>query len=45
MVEGDSLSKIGFIYGCSVAEIKSWNGLSGSGVWPGLQLNLYTINY
>ena len=45
VVEGDTLSKIGFIYGCSIAEIRQWNHLSGDSIWAGLRLDLFTINY
>ena len=37
---GDSLGAIASKYGCSIAEIKSWNGISGTVIHPGQELKI-----
>ena len=37
---GDSLGIIATRYGCSVSELRSWNGLSGSVIQPGQKLRI-----
>jgi len=39
--KGDTLYKIANKYGCSVAELKSWNKLRGSRLNPGQELAIY----
>jgi membrane-bound lytic murein transglycosylase D len=38
--KGDTLSEIAARYGCSVADIKSWNSLGGSTIQPGQSLRI-----
>ncbi|CAN5544240.1 hypothetical protein BH10BAC1_BH10BAC1_00240 [soil metagenome] len=38
---GEHLSTIAKRYGCTVADIKSWNGITSSTVKPGKKLNIY----
>jgi D-alanyl-D-alanine carboxypeptidase len=40
--KGDSLSGIARGYGCSVAQLKSWNRLNGNMIKPGRQLKMYS---
>lgn len=37
---GDSLGSIADRYDCTVSELKSWNGLSGSTIYPGQKLKI-----
>jgi membrane-bound lytic murein transglycosylase D len=37
---GDTLSSIADRYGCSITELKSWNGLKGSTIYPGQKLKI-----
>ena len=37
---GDTLGSIADRYDCTVAELKSWNGLSGSTIYPGQKLKI-----
>ncbi|MFZ5481015.1 MAG: LysM peptidoglycan-binding domain-containing protein [Myxococcota bacterium] len=37
---GDTLGGIAEKYGCSVADLKSWNGLKGSTIYPGQKLKI-----
>ena len=37
---GDTLSSIADRYGCSVTELKSWNGLKGSTIYVGQKLKI-----
>jgi LysM repeat protein len=37
---GESLGSIATKYGCTVAELRSWNGLSGSVIHPGDALKI-----
>jgi LysM repeat protein len=37
---GDSLGAIASRYGCSVGELRSWNGISGSVIQPGQKLRV-----
>ena len=37
---GDSLGAIASRYGCTLAEIKSWNGISGTVIHPGQELKI-----
>ncbi|MCB9241781.1 MAG: transglycosylase SLT domain-containing protein [Flavobacteriales bacterium] len=38
---GDSLQRVANLYGCSVTELKDWNGLSSNLIHPGSRLKLY----
>jgi LysM repeat protein len=38
---GDSLDKISKVYGASISQIKRWNKLSSSTIYPGQQLVIY----
>lgn len=38
--KGDSLGAIADRYGCTVAELKAWNGLKGSTIYPGQRLKI-----
>jgi len=37
---GDTLGTIAERYDCSVAELKSWNGIRGSTIYPGQKLKI-----
>jgi LysM repeat protein len=37
---GDNLTEIAKRYGCSVSELKSWNGIKGSHIEPGQKLKV-----
>lgn len=37
---GDTLGSIADRYGCSVADLKSWNGLKGTTIYPGQKLKI-----
>lgn len=38
--KGDTLGGIADRYNCTIAELKSWNGLSGSTIYPGQKLKI-----
>lgn len=38
--KGDTLGAIADRYNCTIAELKSWNGLSGSTIYPGQKLKI-----
>ncbi len=42
--KGEHLSSIAKIYGCTVAEIKTWNGITTATVKPGKKLTIYTYS-
>lgn len=41
---GDSLGAIAERYDCTVSELRSWNGLSGSTIYPGQKLKIRVSN-
>jgi len=45
VIENDTLKKIGFIYGCTEADLMRWNHLSSKKIKPGMILQIWTINY